>query len=327
MRHGLRFVTLTLASGPSLETTARDLRLAVGRLTRSRAWRGWVEGKVEKTEVTWNLEAGWHPHVHAVVSGAFIPHDWRKVRHSTACRRAAATDPDSARCSPTCPPNLRDEWVRATGGRGSIVDVREVDVSDPLAFARELAKYVAKPFASGSDGGRVELADWPVPVRLELALWVGGGTRTVWRCASHGSMSRRRCLAIESARWPCEGRYAREWVGARRVRWSGTLRSIHREAEAEREAESVEGSCRACGKGPTLSAWMVRRRVALGWPLPPGVDVRLFDPPHRLPSIQAHNATGTRAGRAEGSARMRIDSAEREPATGGSGPPFVGWSA
>jgi Replication protein len=350
MRPDLRFVTLTSASRGSLTEAEREIRSAAARLYRSRAWRGWVEGKVEKTEVTWNPEtAEWHVHLHDVVAGRFIPHDYRQAHHTRECRRGKGPEPPpcdhSSRgpewecypckkrriaweiCAPGCEPNLRDEWVRATGGRGSVVDVREVDTRDPLAFAGELAKYLVKPFAETGEDSPLTLAEWPVDVRLELARWTTGGTRTVWRCGPHRSMSRRVCAALDfpRSRSECEGRYRKEWVGARRLRWSGTLRAVHRETESEREALDLEAACAKCGKGPVLSAWEVRRRLALGWSLPAGVDPSVFDSPRRLPSIQAHKSTRARSGRAEGRALVRIESARWIAPTDGSGPPIESW--
>ena len=324
LRTGVRFVTLTLQAGPSLVVQERRIRSAAARLYRSRPWRGWVEGQIEKVEATHNLSAGtWHVHLHLVVSGRFIPHDSTKARPGE--------------------PNLKDEWLRATEGAGSVVDVREVDGRDRLAFAKELAKYVSKPFAETEDAGRVELADWPEETRLELARWLQGGERVVWRCPVHHPRRtdprssypiRRICLDMETGSvrssgrvsWECEGEYHREAVGARRLRWRGTLRSIHREAEAEREAAEVEAACPKCGKGPVLSAWEVRRRLALGWSLPPGIDAYLFDRPP-LPSIQAHKSNGSRSDRAEGRARMRIESGRWVSPTDGSGPPPEEWGA
>lgn len=331
-RPGVRFVTLTIPAGPILVAQERRIRSAAARLYRSRPWRGWVEGQIEKAEATHNLETGtWHVHLHLVVSGRFIPHNPELSRHATACRR-----PTSGACVPACEPNLRDEWVRATEGAGSVVDVREVDARNSLGFAKELAKYVAKPFAETEDAGRVELGDWPEESRLELARWLQGGKRVVWRCPVHHPRRtdprskypiRQICLDMEAgsvrngrASWECEGEYRREALGARRLRWRGTLRSIHRETEAEREAVEVGAACGNCGRGPVLSAWQVRQRLALGWSLPPGIDRYQFDRPP-LPSIQAHKSTGSRSGRAEGCARMRIEAERWAAPTAGSGPP------
>ncbi len=323
MRPGLRFVTLTERSAPTLVGAERLMRGAFDRMTRSGAWRFWSECSVDKSEVTWNPETGlWHFHLHLVVLGRFIPHDHRQARHDPGCRR-----PVDGRCLPTCEPNLKDEWESATEGRGSVVDVREVATTSPVAFAVEMAKYIAKPFAETAGGAQLPLEEWPQEVLLELAQWLGGGTRTVWRCGTHASMNRRVCSSLETDRWPCEGRYRKEWVGARRLRWRGELRRVHRELAqdelAARETDDLEAACASCGKGPVISAYEVRRRLLLGWVPPDGIDPSLFDPPpRRLPSIQAHKSARHMSAGASRRASRSIKSARCRLPTEGTGPPL-----
>ena len=161
----------------------RLMRGAFDRMTRSGAWRFWSEGSVDKSEVTWNPETGlWHFHLHLVVLGRFIPHDHRQARHDPGCRGSRST----GAALPTCEPNLKDEWESATEGRGSVVDVREVATTSPVAFAGGIARSIAH--VRGDRGGRpAPLEEWPQEVLLELAQWLGSRTG---RCGAAGPTPR-----------------------------------------------------------------------------------------------------------------------------------------
>ena len=113
-------VTLTVKNGPDLEERFRHL---AGNL---RAYHKRRKGKGQKGEVlkagsaVWSYEftnkgKGWHPHVHAV---------W-------LCHTA----PDPFR--------LSEEWHRLTGD-SYIVDVRPIDMADPISGFCEVFKYALK---------------------------------------------------------------------------------------------------------------------------------------------------------------------------------------
>lgn len=75
-----RFVTLTLRT-EALDLAAAMLKLqhAFRRLLRTTLWQSRVTGGVAFIEVKWNADAArWHPHVHAIVQGRFIPYDLLK---------------------------------------------------------------------------------------------------------------------------------------------------------------------------------------------------------------------------------------------------------
>jgi len=89
------------------------LRVAFTKLRRSALWRTAVRSGVYVTEITRNLSAGtWHPHLHIVYDGEYIPQ-----------RR------------------LSTEWQRATG---TAYVVWIAAVKNIPRIANELAKYVAK---------------------------------------------------------------------------------------------------------------------------------------------------------------------------------------
>ena len=112
----LRLVTLSVRSkGPGmLESVLADVESAWDRLRRSRWWRRRVRGAVAVFEVTCG-QAGWHPHVHVVTFGSYLP--WREL--------------------------LR-EWVRCSRGAGEHVDVRGSGSNTRAAAVAYLSKYQSK---------------------------------------------------------------------------------------------------------------------------------------------------------------------------------------
>lgn len=76
-----RFITLTLQTqGLSLREAITKLQHAFRRLQRSNLWRGRVTGGAAFLETKFNPSANrWHPHVHAIVQGAYIPHEMLKA--------------------------------------------------------------------------------------------------------------------------------------------------------------------------------------------------------------------------------------------------------
>lgn len=110
-----RFVTLTTASRDvPLLLALRHLLTAFSRLRRHPDWRSWVHGGIYALEITYNPKSRqWHPHLHLLVDGSYIPH-----------------------------PKLKALWHKLTGD-SFIVDVRAVP--DRAKAASYIAAYVAKP--------------------------------------------------------------------------------------------------------------------------------------------------------------------------------------
>lgn len=110
-----RFITFTTRARPDpLLLRLRHLIVAFQRLRQTPEWRSWVKGGIYALEVTWNPRAEtWHPHLHVIADGEFIPHA-----------------------------KLRKLWQALTGD-SFIVDVRAVP--DRSKAAAYIARYVAKP--------------------------------------------------------------------------------------------------------------------------------------------------------------------------------------
>ena len=75
-----RFLTLTLRT-QALDLAAAMLKLqhAFRRLLRTTLWQSRVTGGVAFLEVKWNADtARWHPHVHAIIQGRFLPYELLK---------------------------------------------------------------------------------------------------------------------------------------------------------------------------------------------------------------------------------------------------------
>ncbi len=81
-----RFITLTIATeGLSLDDAIGKLHHAFTRLLRTTLWRDTVTAGVAFIELKYDHNANrWHPHLHAITQGRFIPHAslkalWRKI--------------------------------------------------------------------------------------------------------------------------------------------------------------------------------------------------------------------------------------------------------
>lgn len=110
-----RFVTLTVRTGAEPLTDCLErLYQGFAALRRSPVWRRCVTGGVSFVELKWNPVPGrWHPHIHAIVTGKYMPHA-----------------------------DLKQAWIRATAG-SSIVHIGKVGDSDTVA--RYVTKYASKP--------------------------------------------------------------------------------------------------------------------------------------------------------------------------------------
>lgn len=109
-----RLATLTLASSDDpLGEQIDRMSAAFRTLRRSAFWKQHVDGGVWAIEVTYNVETGrWHPHVHIIMDGSYIPQA-----------------------------DLKAAWLKITGD-SSVVDVRKCD--DARDAARYIATYVGK---------------------------------------------------------------------------------------------------------------------------------------------------------------------------------------
>lgn len=70
-----RFITLTVRSNNRpLREQLKELRESFARLRRCGLWKGSVRGGLYTVEITYNRKKReWHPHIHAIVDGVFIP--------------------------------------------------------------------------------------------------------------------------------------------------------------------------------------------------------------------------------------------------------------
>ena len=123
-------VTLTVKNGDNLEERFKHLAACLRTYHRRRS-RSRQTGEVRKARsAVWSYEFtsrgnGWHPHVHAV----WLCHEMPDAR------------------------KLSTEW-RALTGDSFIVDVRPMDMADPVAGFCEVFKYALK-FAELADGDRL----------------------------------------------------------------------------------------------------------------------------------------------------------------------------
>lgn len=111
----VRFLTLTLkADGEPLERSVRRLTASFAALRRRAVWKNTVTGGVAFMEVHWSRTGQrWHPHLHCLVHGRFIP------------KR-----------------DLAAAWSEITRD-SKVVDIRLV--KDTKHLARYVTKYASKP--------------------------------------------------------------------------------------------------------------------------------------------------------------------------------------
>ena len=124
-----RFLTLTVRSNDdSLRDRLKHLRQSFGRLRRTKTWLRHVRGGIYTIEITYNASTKqWHPHLHALVDGAYFPH-----ATLVAAWREATTDSD-------------------------VVDIRAI--YGAKSAARYVAKYATKP-AEIALWPRTRIAEW-----------------------------------------------------------------------------------------------------------------------------------------------------------------------
>lgn len=114
----VRLVTLTLRSSTDpLKHQVKRLQLCFRRLRQRNIWKTRVKGGLATIEITRNHVNGkWHPHLHVVATGGFIPQA-----------------------------ELARNWEAVTGD-SSIVDVRDLGTNE--ATCRYVAKYTSKGIPS-----------------------------------------------------------------------------------------------------------------------------------------------------------------------------------
>lgn len=114
MKHPRAMILTVTSSSRPLAEQLRSLRRAFARLRRSAWWKGLVAGGCYTIEVTINKTTGlWHPHLHIIFDGQFIPHK-----------------------------ALQAHWHKASGG-SKIVWLAAIDRR--LDMVKELCKYIGKP--------------------------------------------------------------------------------------------------------------------------------------------------------------------------------------
>lgn len=153
----LRWMTLTIrncAQG-DLVSTIDALLLAFRSFRRgAKVWSDTVEGYIWNLEVTWNNRSRtWHPHVHVVYDGTFLP--WSKLKMSWqgyAKRRGLTGDGKMGSCYILRPEFEPTDYERDLGIEPSKTTCK-VSLTRQTASPRELAhclaevtKYNMKPF-------------------------------------------------------------------------------------------------------------------------------------------------------------------------------------
>jgi hypothetical protein len=119
---GLRFVTLTLRHRRApLADVLRRLRECFALLRRRKWWAERVRGGVAILEVKLSKHGLWHPHLHIITEGKFLPQQ-----------------------------ELAAQWLAVTGD-SSVVDVRAIDAgpNGSHQISKYVTKYVTKPCCSG----------------------------------------------------------------------------------------------------------------------------------------------------------------------------------
>jgi len=236
MRHGLRFVTLTIKHDRSTPLKAGITKLegSLSELYKTEFWSSRVDGSITKMEVTLTIN-GWHTHAHVITVGRFMP-----------AGEDYADEGES---------NLSDEWLKITGD-SIIVEIESMgETLEELAkgIVQYVAKYVAKPFATDEEDSALD--NWAPDRKRELAELLAGNFRVRWYCKIHHSRNRKKCLeyrpeisGVHSR--ACEGEYRLERTGYRRLRWRGSFRVLHH-AITHEEIESDYGAskCFKCDTG------------------------------------------------------------------------------
>lgn len=145
-----RFITLTLKSGNlTLKQMVDKLYRCFRRLRTSKLCKTRLRGGVAFLELKWvQLTDHWHPHLHVICEGTFIPQD-----------------------------QLAAAWLKITGD-SYIVDIRFVADRDQVA--RYVTKYASKPL-SATFINRPDQLDEAIAVLGGRRLFTTFGTWRGWR--------------------------------------------------------------------------------------------------------------------------------------------------
>lgn len=116
-----RLLTLTLRSSDApLDAQIRRLIKCFANLRRAKVWKRTTSGGIYVIEVTFNAKRQqWHPHVHALIDGVFIPRE-----------------------------ELKDAWLHTTGD-SDIIDIRQV------RSRRQAAEYITQYTTKSQDASHV----------------------------------------------------------------------------------------------------------------------------------------------------------------------------
>lgn len=152
--YSLRWITLTMRSPPweSLAPALDDLLRAWRALreTRHLFWQESVDGYLYNVEITCNVKKRtWHPHLHVVYSGRFMP----QAKLNSRWRRRLATRRRTGHA------NIGACYVKESSGRHRIPAHNAWTAEDLIGCLEEVTKYTLKPFES---------ADVPAAAILEL---------------------------------------------------------------------------------------------------------------------------------------------------------------
>lgn len=145
----IRMITLTLKTDPTcpLRTSLDRLYFSFAKLRRTAFWQSHVTGGAALLEVAYSARSPrWHPHLHILAHGRFIPQS-----------------------------DLSAAWQQATGN-SFIVDIRSIP--DTETVVRYVTKYVSKPMHASVHRSHDLLCELIVAVRarrlcLTFGTWRG----------------------------------------------------------------------------------------------------------------------------------------------------------
>ncbi len=162
----IRFLTLTIRTEKSLESSTKTLRTALTKLRRRAFWKSCVDGGLVTIESVINKE-GFHPHAHMLLDGRYMAQarlvdEWMSV-NGCQCQRSRAPGRKAVMCCQekwtdkrgvyeTC----HDAACPCTGSAAGPAGVCIKRMPDQKAAVREICKYACKELgackAKGADG-------------------------------------------------------------------------------------------------------------------------------------------------------------------------------
>jgi hypothetical protein len=238
MQHPRQIILTVKSTDKPLSVQLRFLRRAFSRLRRTPWWLRHVTGGAYTIEVTLNADTHqWHPHIHMIVDGSFIP-----VKE------------------------LQTHWHRITAG-SKVIWIS--DVTSRRDSVMELCKYVGKPVAS-DDWPATELCEYALAVRGQRMVQSFGRWRrsrvidndtdlvlapdtyevslgNLMYLTGEGYAAPRQLVSLIAERWPqfapyIYGRFAQletpEHAQTRRLRLMDRIRGIHTKQPAPETVEA-----------------------------------------------------------------------------------------